>query len=356
MEQFCILFPDAEITTLVSDRSKLSNVIQKNKIKNSLLQYCGGVKLYKYFLPLYPFFVQLMKIGRPGDIIINSDASVLKGIRVAKEAKHICYCYSPPRYLWDLQQTYEKYTDGIGSLGRAVFRWCVPYLREYDRRSAQRVTHFIAISRFVQQRIHDFYSRKSDVIYPPVDVDSFDPNRRREDFFLLVSELTPYKRVDLAVDAFRGLNSRLVIIGDGSEGNKLKKTAPDNVTFLGRQPFSVLKEHYETCSAFLYPQIEDFGITALEAQAAGAPVIAFRAGGAMETVVEGETGFFFDEQTADALRNAIKKFEQGKRLSAFNCRKNAEKYKPERFRNEVLEYLKMKIPNFHGEITLKNGQ
>jgi glycosyltransferase involved in cell wall biosynthesis len=346
LEQLCALFPEAGITTLVSDNSKLSGALQKHRIKTSLAQYLFGKKTYKYLLPLYPFLVGRMRVGGKNDIVINSDASVFKGIQVGEGATHICYCHSPPRYLWDLQATYERHTAGIGAIGRAVFRFCVPYVREFDRKAAQRASHFIANSRFVKNRIKKFYGRDSEVIYPPVEVDKFQWDRKRENFYLLVSELTPYKRVDLAIEAFRELNLTLVIIGDGPEGNKLRKSAPQNVMFLGRQPFHVLKEHYETCKAFLYPQIEDFGITAVEAQAAGAPVIAFRAGGAMETVIEGVTGVFFDEQSPEALRNAIKAFEGIAPLDAYKCRENANKYSPDRFRDGILSFLQRRIPDY----------
>jgi glycosyltransferase involved in cell wall biosynthesis len=346
LEQICRIFPDAEITTLVSSRSNLSSVLQKREIHNSFAQYLYGKKTYKYLLPLYPFLVGRINVGVEKDIVINSDASVFKGIKVGEGAIHVCYCHSPPRYLWDLQETYERHTTGIGTIGRTVFKLCVPYVREFDRKAAQRVTHFIANSRFVQKRIKEYYGRDSEVIYPPVEVDQFQWDRKRDNFYLLVSELTPYKRVDLAIEAFRELNLNLVIIGDGPEGEKLKKSASSNVIFLGRQPFSALKEHYETCKAFLYPQIEDFGITAVEAQAAGAPVIAFRAGGAMETVIDGQTGVFFDEQTPEALRNTIKKFENDVPLEARNCRKNALKYSPRRFRNEIISFLQRNIPDF----------
>lgn len=346
LEQLCALFPEAEITTLVSDKSKLSGALQRHRIKTSLAQYLFGIKTYKHLLPLYPFLVGGMRVGGQNDIVINSDASVFKGIKVGEGATHICFCHSPPRYLWDLQATYERHTAGIGAIGRSVFRFCVPYVREYDRKAAQRVTHFIANSRFVKNRIKKFYGRDSEVIYPPVEVDQFQWDRKRDDFYLLVSELTPYKRVDLAIDAFRELNLRLVIIGDGPEGKRLRKSAGPNVAFLGRQPFHVLKEHYETCKAFLYPQIEDFGITAVEAQAAGAPVIALRAGGAMETVQEGITGVFFDEQSPKALRNAIWAFDRDRSLESKKCRENAEKYSSERFRNEMLSFLQRRIPDY----------
>lgn len=286
-----------------------------------------------------------MRVGRKGGAVLSSDASVIKGLTIPDRVPHVCYCHSPPRYLWDLQETYERQSGGMGTFARLVFRLAVPLVRDFDRRAAQKVTHFIANSAFVGERIRTCYGREAAVIHPPVDVANFESTRPRNAFHLLVSELTPYKRVDLAIEAFRGLSQNLVIIGDGPERRCLQNRAPGNVTFLGRQPFSVLKDYFETCRAFLYPQIEDFGITAVEAQAAGAAVIAFRKGGALETVVEGETGIFFDEQTPDSLANAVRAFEAGKGIDPTRCRKNSERFRPERFRAEIMAYLRAKLPD-----------
>lgn len=343
LEQFCLLFPSAPITTLVADSKNLSALIKEHHIKTSILQYLGGKRFYKQMMPLFPGVVRLMSAGKKGGVLLSSDASVVKGIRIPQGAKHICYCHSPPRYLWDLQKTYEEQSSEMCAFSRFVFRCAVPLVREFDRRAAQRIDYFIANSRFVQERIHNSYGRASEVIYPPVDVYAFDPTKERNCFYLLVSELTPYKRVDLAVEAFKGLRDKLIIIGDGPEGKRLRSQAPENVKFLGRQPFSVLKDHMETCRAFLHPQIEDFGITAVEAQAAGAPVIAFSEGGALETIIEGKTGLFFDNQSAVSIREAINHFNSSCRLDPNECRQNAEKYRPERFRKEIMDFLKSKL-------------
>lgn len=345
LEQFSMLFPQAPIATLVAKLEKLSPQLQAHRIHTSLLQHIDGPRLYKQMMPLFPLAVPLLKAGEKGGLVLSSDASVIKGVRVPKDAVHVCYCHSPPRYLWDLQETYEKQSGGLGSFARMVFRASVPWVRDFDRQAADNVTHFIANSSFVQERIRKCYGRDSEVIFPPVDVDAFEYTRPRKDFYLLVSELTPYKRVDLAVEAFRGFSSRLVIIGDGPEAKRLRAMAPPNVEFLGRQPFSVLKEHFETCRAFLFPQIEDFGITAVEAQAAGAPVVAFRQGGALETVVEGRTGVFFDEQTAESLRGAFQRVDDAEGFDPAICRENAYRFRAERFRDEIVAFLKSRLPS-----------
>lgn len=344
LEQIAMLFPEAPIATLVARPQRLSEGLRGHPIKTSLIQWMGGVSLYKQMMPIFPLVIPLLKVGSPGGLVISSDASVIKGVSLAEGVSHICYCHSPPRYLWDLQKTYEEQSDGMGFLAKMVFRFAVPIVREFDRKAAQKVTHFIANSRFVQERIRLCYGRDSMVIYPPVDVESFDPTRPREDFYLLVSELTPYKRVDLALEAFRNFPGRLIIIGDGPEGKRLRDLAPPNVTLMGRQPFAVLKDHFERCRAFLNPQIEDFGISAVEAQAAGAPVVAFRKGGALETVIEGKTGIFFGEQTAESMRGALECFERGNRIKSTDCREHAEKFRAERFRSELIACLENFFP------------
>lgn len=264
---------------------------------------------------------------------------MVKGLRVAPRGAHVCYCHSPPRYLWDMQ---EDYIRGLaGGFARSIFRFSVNRARSFDYRAAQRVTHFLANSKFVAARIATFYGRDATVIYPPVSVEDFEWSRPSEDFYLLVTQLTPYKRADLAVRTFSQMGKRLVVIGEGTEMRALRALAGPTVLLMGRQSFPVVKDHFERCRAFLYPQIEDFGITAVEAQAAGKPVIAYRAGGALETVVEGETGVFFDEQTPESLIAAVAGFEAAGvgRFSSARCRANAERFGPRRFREEIKGFL-----------------
>jgi glycosyltransferase involved in cell wall biosynthesis len=300
-------------------------------------------KYYKALLPLHPW--AFGRLAVPGDtrLVLSSDAAMVKGLRLPEGARQVCYCHSPPRYLWDLQ---SDYTDGMGWAKRLVFNWSVPPARAFDYAAAQRVDRFIANSRFVAERIRRSYGREAVVIYPPVSVDDFSSDRPSEDFYLLVTQLTPYKRAELAVRAFTQLGKKLVVIGEGSEFAALQKIAGPTVQLLGRQPFQVVKDHFERCRAFLYPQVEDFGITAVEAQAAGKPVIAFRAGGALETVIEGETGLFFDEQTPESLGGAILQIEaMGDRRWVEACRANAERFRPERFRAEIKAFLEMHYPD-----------
>jgi glycosyltransferase involved in cell wall biosynthesis len=281
-----------------------------------------------------------MKTADDVDLVICSDASVVKGAKIPSGAKIVCYCHSPPRYLWDLQEEYARQASTIGLLGRMVFKASVPYVREFDRRSAQRVDHFIANSRFVQQRIQKCYGRESTVINPPVDLEAFAPSGRApEDFYLVVSQLVPYKRIDIAVDAFNALGKRLVVIGRGSELEALKRRAGRTIEFLGSQPKEVLQDHYRRCRALIFPGIEDFGITPLEAMASGRPVLAYAAGGVLETVVDGETGFFFHDQTADALANAVRDFEALGAPEQAVCRARAEEFSPDLFRSRIASFI-----------------
>jgi glycosyltransferase involved in cell wall biosynthesis len=345
LEQLCLLFPGAPIYTLVSNRAKLSELIRSHPIHESLIQHLPqGPRRYKSLLPLFPLAVGNLRVDPSVEFLFSTDAAVIKGLSHGEKVPHVCYCHSPPRYLWELQETYLRQTGGLGRLGRAVFRAVTPYVRDFDRKAAARVTHFIANSRFVQKRIQSAYGRESAVIYPPVEVDAFEFGRPAEDFYLIVTELVAYKRVDLAIDAFNRLGKRLVVLGDGPEGAALRARAKPNIEFLGRQPFATLRDRFERCRAFIYPQIEDFGITAAEAQAAGRPVLAFRQGGALETVVEGKTGLFFDEQTPESLAACIEAFE-GQGFSAAACRENAERFRPEAFRDAVGRFLTEKFPS-----------
>ncbi len=343
LEQLCLLFPGAPIYTLVSNCSNLSDLLRSASIRESLLQRLPlGPRRYKALLALFPLAVANLRVEE--DFLFSSDAAVIKGLSSCAGIPHVCYCHSPPRYLWELHETYLRQTGGLGTLGRAVFRAVTPYVRSFDRKAAARVTHFIANSHFVRQRIQSAYGRDSVVIHPPVDVDGFQHGRSAEDFYLIVAELVAYKRVDLAIDAFNQLGKRLVVLGDGPEGAALRARAKPNIEFLGRQPVAALRDRFERCRAFIYPQIEDFGITAVEAQAAGRPVLAFRQGGALETVIAGKTGFFFDEQTPESLAACVEEFE-GQSLSAAACRANAERFRPESFREGIRQFLTERFPD-----------
>lgn len=337
LEQLCHLFSDAEIHCLVYAKEHLAEAIKSRRIHGSFLQKSAFArKNYKQLLPLHPIAIGAMKVPEDTSIVICSDASMIKGIRVPASCKVICYCHSPPRYLWEMADEYAEQSSEMGFFKRLVFKTVIPYCKRFDFRSAQRVDRFIANSHFVASRIKKYYGKDSTVIYPPVSVGDFDHKRLRQNFYLAVSELVPYKRIELLVEAFNRSGLELRVIGDGSELEKLRAAAGSNITFLGSQPFDVVKDHFETCRAFLFPGLEDFGITPVEAQAAGAPVVAFGKGGALETVIDGKTGVHFSEQTADAINAALSKLDSLYSCGnlAMKCRENALKFESEEFRKE----------------------
>jgi len=348
LEQFCHLFPSADIHSLVKTKhsTKLGSIIPNHPIQTTLLDRIPKAeKYYKSLLPLFPKAIGNHKVK--ADFILSSDASLIKGMKKENNVPHVCYCHSPPRYLWDMQ---EEYLSTMNPVKAKVFEWLTPYLRRFDLEGAADVDHFIANSNYVKERINRIYDREAEVIHPPVSLDDFDYSEESEDFYFIVAALVPYKRIDIAVQAFNKLGKRLVIIGNGSEKKQLEEIAEPNVKIMGPQPFEVLKDHYKRCKAFIFPGVEDFGITPLEAQASGKPVIAMKAGGALETVLEGETGAFFEEQTPDALMEAVEHFENNfDEFAPEACRKNAEKFSPERFRKDIKAFLIEKYPSYFSD-------
>ena len=240
------------------------------------------------------------------DLIISSEAGPAKGIIPGPDSLHICYCHSPMRYIWDL---YPQYYNKSGILTKFFMAMTSPYIRTWDVTTSSRVDHFIANSRYVAKRIMKFYRRESTVIHPPVDTSKFSPGETSEDFYLCAGQITPYKKIELAVEAFSQMGKRLIVAGSGATPDLIKRGGK-TVTFLGAVSDTRLRELLSTCRALIYPGIEDFGIIPLEAMASGRPVIAFAAGGAMDTVIDGETGILFHAQTVESLTAAVKKMEE----------------------------------------------
>lgn len=278
------------------------------------------------------------------DVVISIASAEAKGIVTKPETLHLCYCLTPTRYLW------SGYREYFGSWVLKFLSFpVVAYLKGWDKVAARRPDVYLAISRNVQKRIKKYYGRKSEVIYPPVDTEKFKslrvPAKKagrqgfKEEYFLLVSRLVAYKKVGLAVEAFNKLVFPLKIIGTGSQLGKLKRMAGKSIDFLGHLTDKQLLSYYQRCQAVIFPQREDFGLVPLEAQACGRPVIAFKGGGAEETVIEGKTGLFFYPQTAEALVRAVQKFKSSKGLKSTDCRKNAEKFSQEIFKKK----FKLKI-------------
>ncbi|MEO0097314.1 MAG: glycosyltransferase [candidate division WOR-3 bacterium] len=336
LEVLCEIFPDATLYTLVYNKEKISPIINRMKIKTSILQKLPNIeKNYRYYLPIMPELIEQFNL-KGYDLIVSSSHCVAKGVKKFRNQVHICYCLSPMRYIWDMFDEYFKKAKLITKIGAKVFR---PYLRKWDVKSSQRVDFFIADSKNIANKIKKYYGKEAKVIYPPVNTNFYQfLNEKREDFFLIVSALVPYKKLDLAIEVFNELNLSLKIIGTGPEEVKLRKIANKNIEFLGWQPDEKLLEYYNKCRALIFPQEEDLGIVSLEAQACGSPVIAYKKGGALETVIEKETGIFFYPQTKEALIKAIKDFENLS-FSPEKCRENALKFSRERFYKEIKDFV-----------------
>jgi glycosyltransferase involved in cell wall biosynthesis len=337
LEALLEIYPGAEIFTLLHVPGSVSRTIEDRPIHTSFVQRLPGAhRHYRRYLPLFPAAVERFDL-RGFDLVVSCSHCVAKGV-LPRGAPHVSYCNTPMRYVWDQFDAYF----GRGRAGlatRAAASAAAPVLRRWDRNSAGRVDHFIANSDYVRGRIRRFYGRDATVVYPPVEVSRFTPAEVREDFYLIVSALVPYKRVDLAVDAFRELGKPLLVVGSGPERRRLEAVAGRNTRFIGWCSDDEVAELMSRCRALLMPGVEDFGIVPVEAQAAGAPVIAFGEGGALETVGGEErggasTGVFFHEATPSSLAQAVRRFET-LTFDPAALRTNAERFARERFLEEV---------------------
>jgi len=335
VSELCELYPEADIFTLVADRDKLSETINKHKITTSFLQKIGGKKHYQKFLPLMPHALEGFDLT-DYDLVISSEAGPAKGIVTRPDAVHICYCHSPMRYIWDLE---PQYRSAAGTLARVVLRLTGPYLRQWDVTTSARVDHFIANSEYVASRIRKYYRRSSTVINPPVSLERFSPRSDVGDFYLCAGQITPYKKIELAIEAFTRSGKPLEIIGAGVTP-QMQKMAGPNVKFLGAVSDEVMADKFACCKALIFPGVEDFGIVPLEVMASGRPVIAFARGGAMETVLDGVTGLLFHEQSSAALAEAVDRFERGAvRGSPEDFRRHVEKFGRSIFREKMRRFI-----------------
>jgi glycosyltransferase involved in cell wall biosynthesis len=341
LEVLCELFPDATLFTLRYNKNSVSPTIEKMKIKTSVIQHLPkSESRYQYYLPLMPFAIERFDLSEY-DLIISSSHAVAKGVKVRKGSLHICYCHTPMRYIWDQFENYFG-KDKSGFLARTAMRFFRKRLQRWDVESSGKVNYFIANSKNVQERIKRIYHRDSDVIYPPVEASRFKVSARHVGYFLIVSALVPYKRIDIAVEAFNELGEKLIIVGIGSEMEKLKRIAKHNIEFHGWAGDAKIAEYYSGCKALIFPGEEDFGIVPLEAMASGKPVIAFAKGGALETVVENQTGIFFKEQTKESLIDTVNRFDSEK-FNADDIHRNALKFDREIFRDRLKEYFSGKF-------------
>ncbi|HEX7593987.1 MAG TPA: glycosyltransferase [Anaerolineae bacterium] len=326
------LFPDAPVFTSTYLPAAMPAAYQNWDIRVSFLDRLPFArKNQRMLLPLYPRAFESLDL-RGYDTILSITSAFAHGVRVPPGARHICYCLTPARFLW----TFGDYVarEQMGRLPRAVLPLVVAPLRAWDRRAAQRVTQFVAISTKVRERIAACYQRDSTIIYPPVDVERFSVSSERGDYFLILSRLVPYKRIDLAVQAFNELGLPLVVAGDGRDRARLQEMAKPNVRFLGRVSDETGRDLLARCRAFLFPGEEDFGITPLEANACGRPVIAFAAGGAFDWMIEGVTGEFFREPSASSLVHAVRAFDDNK-FDPQAIRRHAEKFGTQVFKERL---------------------
>ena len=336
LELLCELFPDATLFTLVHRPGTVSPAIERLPIRTSYIQRLPfGLRHYRYFLPLFPSASRGLD-ARGFDVVISSSHAAAKGVRVGSGAIHICYCHTPMRYIWDQYPNY--FGPGRAPFAvRAGMKLVLGYLRRWDVETAGNVGHFIANSRNVQERIRRIYNRDAAVIYPPVDLRRFPLSREDEGFYLIVSALVPYKRIDVAVEAFTNLGRRLVVVGAGPEEKRLRSLSGGNVEFKGWAPDAELAGYFARCRALVFPSEEDFGIAPVEAMSCGKPVIAFAAGGALETVT-GTTGVFFDGQNSRSLMEAVERFER-MNFDAVSIRNHASGFSRELCKSRLESYL-----------------
>jgi glycosyltransferase involved in cell wall biosynthesis len=349
LEQIIACFPDADLFSLVDfldDRS----FIRGKPVTTSFIQKLPFArKKYRAWLPLMPLAIEQLDVSAY-DVVISSSHAVAKGVLTGPDQVHISYVHSPIRYAWDLQHQYLKQSNLISGPRSAMARMILHYIRNWDIRTSNSVDAFVANSAFIARRIKKVYQRDAQVIFPPVDVDAFSVNEQKEDFYLTASRMVPYKKIDLIVEAFAKMpGRRLVVIGDGPDMQKIRAKATPNVEIMGYQPFSVLHDRMRRAKAFVFAAEEDFGISVVEAQACGTPVIAYGKGGALETVRDlfetRPTGMFFDEQSTDSIIAAISEFDANiTRFSPADCRANAEQFSARHFRERFFEHVQDNVP------------
>ena len=330
------LFPDAPIYTSIYDPARLPDRYRSCDIRTSFMQRLPGVsRHHQSYLPCYPVAFESFDFSGY-DVVLSNSSAWCKGVVTPPDTIHVCYCLTPMRWAWRYREYVER--EGFGRLVRLGLPAAMTALRVWDVTSSQRVDHFLAISRAVAARIEKYYRRAAEVVYPPVDTERFATSRPPGDYYLVVSRLIPYKRVDLAVEAFTRLGLPLKIVGDGRDLPALRARAGRNVEFLGRVPDAEVVELLHGCRAFLFPGEEDFGIAPVEAQAAGRPVIAYGAGGALDTVLDGSTGVHFLEQTPDSLMAAVRRLD-GLELDAAEIAAHARQFDRAVFRERLAGFV-----------------
>lgn len=326
------LYPEAPVFTLLYDKKKVGHVFPENRVHTSSLQnfprFIPG--MHKFLFPFMPSAIEGFDLSEY-ELVISSSSAYAHGIITNLETTHICYYHSPMRYAWDYTHEYLK-EQNLGAIGELIASRLLHKVRQWDFLAADRVDIPIANSRTVRNRIRKYYRQDAAVIHPPVDVESFEVTPHHEGYFLIVSALTPYKKIDLAVELFNKLGKRLVIIGDGSDRARLERMSADNVDFLGYKSDEVVKEYMQNCRAFIFPGEEDFGMAPIEAMACGKPVLAYNKGGLTESMKAGETGQLFDEPTLESMEAALTQLLiNEKEYDPYKIRAHAEQFSRKRF-------------------------
>ncbi len=330
------IYPEAPIYTSIYDEKRMPGIFKKMDIRVSFMQKLPFVfRFFKFYLLFYPFAFEKFDLSEY-DVILSSSSAFAKGVKKRKGQIHICYCHTPMRFVW----RYEDYVkrESIPMFLKSLLPVLLEPMKRWDLQTARMVDFYIANSRTVAERIQKTYDRKSVIINPPVECNFFKPSGLDHDYFLVVSRLNTYKRIDIVVEAFNELDLPLKIIGDGPDRRNLRKTAGANIEFLGRVPDQDLAKHLAECRALIFPGEEDFGIVPLEAMSAGRPVIAYKAGGAEETVSDGETGIFFEKQTSDSVVQAVKRF-QFQTFNKNKIREHAERFDKKVFKQKVKGFV-----------------
>lgn len=343
LEELCAMFPQADIFTHVYNPSKISKNITKHRVITTFISGLPYSKrYYKFYLPFMYFALEQIDLSGY-DLVISCESGPAKGVIPPPNSYHVCYCHTPMRYLWDKYHLYLRFN---GFITRFVMRPVFHFLRIQDSLSANRVDCFIANSSYVAARIKRFYRRDSQVIFPPIDTEKFNASQPSEagDFYLYAGELVSYKRPDLVVEAFNRSGKKLVIVGDGPLKKSLQSRAGTNIQFLGYVGVDRLKELFRTCKALVFPGEEDFGLVPLEVMQSGRPVIALGKGGALDTLIDGQTGVLYQEESSEALQQAVERFESMGDVNWWKqCREQASKFSQAKFRHAIKKLIKERV-------------
>lgn len=348
------VFPDTDIYTLVAKKEVCDELgIPWEKVHTSFIQKMPlGTKKHRAYLPLFPFAIEQFDL-RGYDVVISSSHCVAKGVLTKADQLHICYCHSPIRYCWDMYNEYLEESHLDKGFKSWLVRLMLHPIRQFDAIAGSRVDYYISNSDYVGQRIRKTYRRKATTIHPNIDISNFELCNDKQEYYLASSRLVAYKKIDAIIEAFNQMpDKKLVVIGGGPNLEAYRKLAKDNVTVMGYQPFDVLKDKMQHAKAFVFAADEDFGMIPIEAQSCGTPVIAYGHGGSLETVNGGKTGLFFNEQTPEAIVEAVNKFESmgSQPFAPADCRQWAEGFSEERFKREIKEFVEKKYEEFK-----KNG-